>query len=492
MKNATALTLLRSEDSDWFNFELVHSSLITFRVNNEVKSYGFIIPNSIIGEKKSVELLNQISDRLRTPLHKFKVKVIGDKKPIESFVVLLRQEKINFEEIILKTVQCPLEILYSPAENKVKVAKKEDAPQAKNEKYKVLIVDDSPTIRTLFERILKSDPDIEVVGSIENPTKVLEFLDKNEVDVITLDIQMPEMNGVELLQRFLPKHKIPTIMISALGIEDGPLVFAALETGAIDYIQKPSLNEIDHVSKVMIEKIKSAKNAKVMFKQGAKVLPVSNLTVTKKKTPPTTHNGPIDQLIAIGSSTGGTEALREVLTFLPSEIPPVLIVQHIPAVFSKAFADRMNQLVPFYVTEAVDGMEVVPNQVIIAAGATQMSVVKRGEKLFVKVDPNAEPMNRHKPSVDHLFLSMHDCKLGEKTIGVILTGMGADGAKGLKALHDQGARTIGQDEATSIVYGMPQAAFQCGAVDRQLPITSIANGIIDLWKRPKVAIKKRA
>jgi chemotaxis response regulator CheB/chemotaxis methyl-accepting protein methylase len=349
-------------------------------------------------------------------------------------------------------------------------------------KVKVLIVDDSSTMRQLLEKIINSDPTLQVVASAAKPSEVDGLIRKHRPDVLTFDINMPEMNGVELVKKIHPVYKIPIIMISSLSPEDGPLVMQALENGAIDYIQKPNQSEMSKTSLLIRERIKMAAAAKVL-----------NFNFSKRKVSRNAASVK-DKLIVMGSSTGGTEALRVILESLPNEIPPILIVQHIPAFFSAAFASRLNTLVNFEVLEAKDGDEVKPNRVLIAPGGKQMGIKIVGEKKIVYINDDSQ-VNRHKPSVDYLFESVSRLKI-DGLISVILTGMGADGARQMKSLRDQGARTIAQDEATSVVFGMPREAIQLGAAEFVLPIHGIAEKIVDLLnesKKIKIDLKtKRA
>lgn len=328
-------------------------------------------------------------------------------------------------------------------------------------KPKVLIVDDSPTIRKILEKILGSSPELEVVGSVGLPSEVEGAIERLHPDVITLDIHLPEMNGVELLKRYLPKYRIPTVMISSISVEEGPLVLNALEAGAVDYIQKPSANEIEAVSPLIVSKVITAARASLRVSQVSKASKVH------------VESGSVDftKLIAIGASTGGTEALKEVFIRMPEQIPPIVVVQHIPAVFSKAFANRLNELCPFEVIEGSDGDEVRPGRVIIAPGGKQMRLKKKGNGFVVEVD-DSPPVNRHKPSVDVLFDSVAELCKGH-AVGAILTGMGADGAKGLLKMKESGCFTVTQDEATCVVYGMPQAAFKLGAAEKVSPLLEI-------------------
>ena len=358
---------------------------------------------------------------------------------------------------------------YIPSENRIQRRKDEQVVGTVKRKTRVLVVDDSETIRKLLYRILSEDPDLECVGTIDLPSKVMQAIEELKPDVLTLDIHMPEMDGITLLKKILFKHSLPAIMISSLSREEGAYVLDALEAGAVDYIQKPSLEELKTLAPLICEKVKNARSARVGHVSSRdKIKQIRQI----QGTPETDQSF----LIGIGSSTGGTEALKEVLTHLPSQIPPILIVQHIPPVFSKAFADRMNHLCSFQVSEAQDGDRVIPNQVLIAPGGKQMRVIEKNGEFKIVIE-DTEPVNRHKPSVDVLFNSM--VKLGyKKMVGVILTGMGGDGAQGLLKLKNLGMTTLAQDEETSVVYGMPKEAFKIGAVKKVLPLEQIASEIL--------------
>ncbi|HAZ12238.1 MAG: hypothetical protein A2X86_03285 [Bdellovibrionales bacterium GWA2_49_15] len=340
-------------------------------------------------------------------------------------------------------------------------------------KVRVLIVDDSKTIRDILAKIIKSDPGMEVVGLAERPGQVEELIKNTQPDVMTLDVHMPEMDGVTLLKKIFPRYKIPTIMITSLSPDDGPYVLNALEAGAIDYIKKPEFKEIQEIAPLIREKIKMAAEARMQMRYNGEKVSVTNLEMDQNK------------LIAIGSSTGGTEALRDILVSLPDRIPPIVIVQHIPPVFSAAFAQRLDGLCPFSVREACDGDLVVPGLVLIAPGGKQMSIVKVQDELKVSITDDP-PFNRHKPSVDVLFSSIAKHS-GACTVGVILTGMGADGAKGLLELRQNGAQTIAQDEKSSVVFGMPKEAIKCGAAQHVEGLNKIANKIVSLSAKRRTA-----
>jgi two-component system chemotaxis response regulator CheB len=368
----------------------------------------------------------------------------------------------------------PLEALYDPSSGRLRVAKAQVAAEGgpssrakESRRTRVLIVDDSTTIQKLLAKILGSDPSIEVVGVSGRPVEVAGLVEELAPDVITLDIHMPEMDGVALLKKLMARRPVRAVMISSLGLEDGPLVLAALEAGAVDYIQKPSAHRLDAEAPVIVERVKVAGRARLI---PAKCSLRSMATETIDKT----------KLVAIGSSTGGTEALRSVLTAMPAEIPPILIVQHIPAGFSKAFAERLDSLCSFKVKEAVDGDPVVPNRALIAPGGKHMRVVRRGD-LFSVVIEETEPVNRHRPSVDVLFDSVA-AQVGAHSVGIILTGMGTDGAQGLLRMRDAGAVTLGQDEASCIVYGMPREAAKIGGVQHVVPLDQVAETVVRLLR----------
>ena len=340
---------------------------------------------------------------------------------------------------------------------------------------KVLIVDDSKTIREVFSRILKSDG-VEIIGKASDAKEAMECIKKQRPDVITLDINMPGMDGITFLKKYLPLYPIPTVLISSININEGHQVMHGLESGAVDYIQKPSLHEITTQTDLIREKIITAASIKVDPNK-------AKISAIKKLGPQENYKG--KKVVAIGASTGGTEAIKEVLLGLPDQIPPIVIVQHIPPVFSTAFSKRLNELCKFEVLEAKDGDEVIPNRVLIAPGGLQMELVLKNGKRIVHVY-EGERVNRHMPSVDVLFNSVAK-NLGPDSLGVILTGMGNDGAAGMLQMKRSGAHTIGQDEASCVVYGMPKAAYQLGGVIQVCPLNLVASNIIQALGKARVA-----
>lgn len=442
-----------------------------------------------IGVKAAVEDLRSIPE--------FKagegaLKILCTMKHRMPFVAEVR--KSGFDYKVVQAEASP-HIQYWPVEKRLRLATVPNSATASStptaepvlasgpqRKTRVLIVDDSPTIQKLLRMIVESDPQLEVAGVSGKPLEVKALIEKTKPDVMTLDIHMPDMTGVELL-RSLPKSLlVPTIVITSLNKDEGPLVFEALENGALDYIQKPSLDQMDHVTPVIVEKLKALGSTRTtaVDARGGSAAAVAHEAGTDMR-----------RIIAIGSSTGGTEALRAVLTAFPSEIPPVVCVQHIPPIFSAALAQRLNSLVPFEVKEAVDGDLVTKNRVLIAPGGYQMKLVQlRNGDFKVQVD-KSPPVNRHQPSVDVLFDSVAKT-VGRDAVGVIMTGMGSDGAKGLKAMRDAGARTVAQNEETCVVFGMPKEAIRLGGAEFVEPLGLIPRKIFEILRSAKKKIGKSA
>lgn len=442
---------------------------------------AFYIKRNELSVETFEKVMSFVSDYFKSEIGKIEVKTIGIAKAIEAVSGFFDNKKFQTLKKIEKSGQ--VEVCFLPEINKVRVSIEAQASapvarpavKAMPTKFKVLVVDDSKTIRTILSKIFSSDPMFEVCAMAEKPSDVEGLIQKFKPDVITLDIHMPEMDGVTLLKTIIaPKYHIPTVMISSISMAEGPLVLDALENGAVDYIQKPEMSEIEKVTPFILEKVRTAAMANV-----SKKLHTRERRVSVK----TTEVCNQDSLIVLGSSTGGTEAIRDILTALPNNIPPMLIVQHIPAVFSLAFAKRMNELCPFDVKEAENGDEVRPNRVLIAPGGTQMKMIHKAGKTYVEINDD-EPVNRFKPSVDYMFFSVAK-SLYTHTVAVILTGMGKDGAKGMLELRNMGVRTIAQDEETSVVFGMPKEAIHIGAAEFVEPLGNIAEKITVLTNQKK-------
>lgn len=337
-----------------------------------------------------------------------------------------------------------------------------------NKKIKVLVVDDSYLFREVISRGISSDAQIEVVAKASNPYEARDKILEYEPDVMICDVVMPMMNGIEFIKRLIPQYPIPVIVISTVS----DAVFDAMDAGAVDFVIKPEIQTTQNIEAFvynLIDKAKTAVYANVNY---------SKLPTHKIREDVNYLN---NQMIAIGASTGGTEAICYLLKQLPNNLPGIVIVQHIPAMFSRMFADRLNQQTSFSVKEARTGDIVEPGKVFIAPGDQHMTIKKMGTGYRIKVF-QGDKVNGHCPSVDVLFDSVAK-EVGQHGIGIILTGMGYDGAKGLLAMRRSGARTIGQDEASSIVYGMPKVAYGIGAVEKQASLTAIPTTLANLLKK---------
>lgn len=328
-------------------------------------------------------------------------------------------------------------------------------------KIRVLVVDDSLVSREMVVRGISADPRIEVVAVAVDPFEARDKIIAERPDVITCDIEMPKMNGIEFVRRLLPQYFVPVIMVSAIS----NAVFEAMEAGAVDFVVKPDFRSpkgVDNFLSDLIQKIKTASTVKQMVLPKQVIPSVTAQGISAKDT---------GRLIAIGASTGGTEAIYSILSALPPTAPGIVIVQHIPPVFSKMFADRLNNQTALKVKEAESGDYVETGKVFVAPGDRHMRIKKIGQRFQVECF-QGERVNGHCPSVDVLFESVAK-EAGPIAIGVILTGMGYDGAKGLLSMRRKGSRTIGQDQASSIVYGMPKVAFDIGGVEIQAPLGDI-------------------
>jgi two-component system chemotaxis response regulator CheB len=336
---------------------------------------------------------------------------------------------------------------------------------------KVLIVDDSALMRDLLTRILGSDEQIEVIGSASDPFVAREKIKALNPDVLTLDIEMPRMDGLTFLEKLMRGHPMPVVMISSLTDKGADTTLRALSLGAIDYVSKPKLDVSSGtigLAEEIIAKVKCAAQAKVR----APLPPEPDGPPAKPFHFSATH-----KVVAIGSSTGGTEALKEVLMKLPANFPGIVMVQHMPEAYTKSFAERLDSLCKINVREAKDGDRILPGHALLAPGGHQMAVVRRGMEYAVRVY-RGERVNLHLPSVDVLFSSCAR-QLGKNAIGVILTGMGADGARGMLEMKQAEAFNIAQNEATCVVFGMPKEAIQRGAVDEVLALRRIPDVLLE-------------
>ncbi len=364
-------------------------------------------------------------------------------------------------------------------------------------KIKVLIIDESALIRQMLTDILSSDRHIEVVGSAMDPYLAREKIKKLNPDVLTLDVEMPKMDGISFLRSLMRLRPMPVVMVSSLTEKGADITLEALELGAVDFVNKPKLdiaNTLDDYAEEIITKVKTAANARVQLgvkrkfdeiedeledigndksidpeKRYSTTMIIKRTPISKKPFKST------DKIIAIGASTGGTEAIREILEKMPPDSPGTVITQHIPPVFSTSFAQRMDSLSAMTVREAEDGQQVIPGHVYIAPGDKHFMLVRDGARYRCKLN-DGPPVNRHKPSVDVLFRSVAQ-NAGKNVVGALLTGMGVDGARGLKEIQEAGGKTIAQDEKTSVVWGMPGEAVKQDAADIVLPIYKIQQEI---------------
>ena len=345
---------------------------------------------------------------------------------------------------------------------------------------RVLIVDDSAMMRQLLTSILASDPGIEVVGTAQDPYFAREKIISLRPDVLTLDVEMPRMDGLTFLEKLMHSSQpTPVVMVSTLTQAGCDVTLRALELGAVDFFAKPTLETLKGVSDGaarIIEKVKAAAKARIQPRSATAHAPLAPVR------PPLTGGVSAfrmtHQIIAIGASTGGTEAIKDVLTRLPADTPGVVIVQHMPPGFTASYAKRLDSLCAIRVKEAEDGDRVLPGHALLAPGNLQMALRRSGAEYSVRVFMG-EPVNRHRPSVDVLFDSCAE-QAGKNVTAAILTGMGDDGARGLKRLRDAGARTIAQDEATCVVFGMPREAIAKGGAELVLPLHKIAGELLHL------------
>lgn len=351
---------------------------------------------------------------------------------------------------------------------------------------RVLIVDDSAVVRQLLSEILAADAEIEVVGTASDPYVAREKIKLLKPDVLTLDVEMPRMDGLMFLHNLMRLHPIPVVMISSLTQRGADTTLQALALGAVDFVSKPTLDVqrgLRGFAEEIITKVKMAARARVRVPERP-LLPAPGSTGTQSApgasalTAARARFRTTDRLIAIGASAGGTEALRVVLEGMPADAPAVVITQHLPASFSAAFAERLDRHSAMAVREASDGEAILPGHAYIPKGGQHLRVIGDGARWRCRID-DGPAVNRHKPAVDVLFHSVAQTA-GANAIGAILTGMGDDGARGLLAMRQAGARTLIQDEATAVVWGMPGAAHKLGAAEEIVPLERIAERLLTL------------
>ncbi|MBP1556986.1 MAG: chemotaxis response regulator protein-glutamate methylesterase [Oscillospiraceae bacterium] len=337
-------------------------------------------------------------------------------------------------------------------------------------KTRVLVVDDSVLFRTTLAKRLETDQNLEVIATASDAMDAMNKIQQLHPDVVTLDVEMPKMSGIEFLKKLMPTHPLPVVVVSSAPIT----ALDALDAGAVDFVKKPQVSspqDLDMFIRDLITKIKIASVARVGQRKPLVKAPVLN------KTGASSLVRPVDNMvIAIGASTGGTEAILEVVKELPATTPGIVIVQHMPPVFTRMYAERLNKICKMRVKEAEDGDRVEQGKIIIGAGEFHLRLAKDSQGYYVR-SQRGEKVSGHCPSVDVLFDSVATVAKG-RAMGVILTGMGADGAKGLLAMRKAGAYTVGQDKESCVVYGMPMVAFNIGGVTKQFPLDRIGDEII--------------
>ncbi|MFT5590674.1 MAG: two-component system chemotaxis response regulator CheB [Bradyrhizobium sp.] len=339
-------------------------------------------------------------------------------------------------------------------------------------KIKVLIVDDSALIRSVMKEIINSQPDMEVVGVAPDPIVARDLIKQTNPDVLTLDVEMPRMDGLDFLEKLMRLRPMPVLMVSSLTERGSEITLRALELGAVDFVTKPKLAILDGMrdyTEMISDKIRTASKAHIK----ARVLPAPGTVALTGRPLPQVGNTFIssEKLIIIGASTGGTEAIKEFLLRMPSDCPGILITQHMPEGFTRSFAQRLDGLCKISVIESAGGERILPGHAYIAPGHSHLSLARSGANYMTKLD-QGPPVNRHRPSVDVLFRSVA-VGAGKNAVGVILTGMGKDGALGMLEMKQAGAYNFAQDEASCVVFGMPREAIAVGAADEVAPLLDL-------------------
>jgi len=350
-------------------------------------------------------------------------------------------------------------------------------------KIRVVVVDDSALVRSLLAEIIDRQPDMCCVGAAADPLVAREMIRNLNPDVITLDIEMPRMDGIDFLQRLMRLRPMPVVMVSTLTERGADVTLKALELGAVDFVAKPKIGVADGLRQLgadITDKIRTAARARVHRLHTPQAGSPAALGAAAVAAPAALGRLSTEKIVFIGASTGGTEATREVLVQLPADAPAVMITQHMPPGFTKSYAARLDGLCRISVAEARDGERVLPGHAYIAPGGHHLSVERSGANYIARVQ-DGEPVNRHKPSVEVLFHSAARV-VGRNALGVMLTGMGADGAKAMKAMRDAGSWNLVQDEASCVVFGMPREAIAHGAANEVLPLAHIAPRLME-WLR---------
>jgi len=350
-------------------------------------------------------------------------------------------------------------------------------------KIKVVVVDDSALVRSLLSQIINQQSDMVCIGAANDPLQAREMIRELNPDVITLDVEMPKMDGLEFLSRLMKLRPMPVVMVSTLTEQGADTTLRALEMGAVDFVAKPRIgvsSGLKALGEEIVDKIRIASQARVKRHVAAAPVPLGARTpdaAAHAPHPSSLSRLSTEKIICIGASTGGTEAIKEILVELPADAPAIVITQHMPPGFTTSFAARLDSLCRIRVQEAVDGQRILPGHAYIAPGGKQFSIARSGANYVAVVD-DSPPVNRHKPSVEVLFKSCARV-LGPNAIGVMLTGMGGDGGAAMKEMLDAGSHNIVQDEASCVVFGMPKVAIQHGAASEVLPLKRIAPALLE-------------
>ncbi|MFZ6801804.1 protein-glutamate methylesterase/protein-glutamine glutaminase [Undibacterium sp. Di24W] len=358
-------------------------------------------------------------------------------------------------------------------------------------RIKVMLVDDSAVVRQVLTALLGKDSSIEVIASAPDPIFAMDKMNSNWPDVIVLDVEMPRMDGITFLKQIMSIRPTPVIICSTLTEKGAATSMQALAAGAVAIVTKPKAglkNFLEIDAGDIVQAVKAAAGANLRPLRGMGISPMVPAKIKIDEVMPALNASlnsamsvTTDKLVAIGTSTGGTQALETVLTKLSRTAPGIVIVQHMPEKFTEAFADRLNKICAMEVLEAKNGDRVIPGRALVAPGGRHMQVKRSGAQYHVEI-LDAPPVNRHRPSVDVLFRSVAKCA-GNNALGIIMTGMGDDGALGMRDMHDAGAETIAQDEKSCVVYGMPKEAVKLGAVDKVVPLNTISSLIEAYGKR---------
>jgi len=348
-------------------------------------------------------------------------------------------------------------------------------------KTTVVVVDDSALVRSLLTEIINRQSDMECVGAASDPLVAREMIRNLNPDVITLDVEMPRMDGIDFLSKLMRLRPMPVVMVSTLTERGAEVTLKALELGAVDFVAKPKIGVADGLKQLaneITEKVRTAAQARVAkLHLPSPAAVAAGGSAPAKPAPQSIGRLSTEKLIFIGASTGGTEATKEVLMNLPPDSPAVVITQHMPPGFTRSYANRLDGLCKIRVKEATDGERILPGHAYIAPGGFHLSVERSGANYIARVT-DGEPVNRHKPSVQVLFESAARV-VGQNALGIMLTGMGADGAKAMRSMRDAGSYNVCQDEATCVVFGMPREAIAAGAANEVLPLPQIAQHVID-------------